>query len=235
MRPLFEIQVVSIEFTSRVTATRIHSAAARKRWIRIVRKARCDSRWQPAAPASICSGIAVIAVAHSTSDDRAEDSAENGAATVTSAGVRTATVLTVRTHTAIRIGGNGRRPGNRRSGWVGNGFSGWRGRRLHDLDLRLGVRNDRRFRPRLHRWMLRLYGFRAGAPPQSRRRRGGSGLWYLGEREALGRLLRREIESVRRRELQVSFEIVAHRPIGRRSIFPARRENHCRRTDCEHR
>lgn len=198
-------------------------------------------------PPSLAARIAVVPVDHPAANDRAEDSAEDRAATVTSARVRAATVTSARIRatavlamgalTAVWIDRRRGRTGNSRSGRVGSRLSPGRWRLRHHLDRRiLGLCINRGVRCCLYRRRLRLHGFRTSALLESQRgRRRRARLAEFGQRERLRRLLRREVEARGRSELKISLEIVVHRPIRRCAILPAGSEKDRRYADRDRR
>jgi hypothetical protein len=144
--------------------------------------------------------------------------------------------MTVRPFTTIRVRRNRRRAGDSGRRRIRHRLCR-RGRRLlRDLGLgHLGVRDHRRLRRCLHRRCPGPDGFGTGGPFQGLRRCGRARDWDFCEWEARCGLMRRQVEAGRRRELEVSFEIIAHCPVLRRPIFRARCHHHGRETDRQHR
>ena len=228
-RPLVRIHRLFPKFRCRSAAA--YSDGIRKHRDVHLREARLTSS---AAATAIRSRIAVITVANAATENHPEDGPEHPS--VAGARTRSTTAMTVSPFTTVRIRRcRGRTRNGRRDG-IRSPLGSRRGILLHHFSLRLlGVRDDRRLGRRLYCGVLRPHRLRTSALFQRGRGRWSARLGDFGEREARRPLLRCQVEPRRRRELQISFEIVAHRAIRRRRSFPACRDDNGRQADREHR
>jgi hypothetical protein len=231
-RPLHRIPSLFQKFRCRSSSARPDPGVLRERVSRLGNVRRKST----AAATTVRSRIAVITIADAATENYPEDRPDDRASTVTGARIRSTASMTMGPFTAVRIRGRRRGARNGRRCRIRCRLGRRRWILLHHFSLRLlGVRDDRRFGRRLHRRMLRPHRLRTSALFQCRRRRWSTRLRDFGEREARRPLLRCQVEPGRRRELQISFEIVAHRAIRRRRTPPACRDDNGRQPDREHR
>ena len=228
-RPLVRILCLFPKFSYRSSPARPDAVWREGRIARLR-----DVRGTLPTVATVRSRITVIAVADAATENHAEDGPEHPS--VTGARTRSITAVTVSPFTTVRICRYWGRTRNGRRYRIRSRLGSRGGILLHHFSLRLlGVRDDGRLGRGLHRRMLRSNRLRTSALFQCKRRRWSARLGDFGERKARRPLLRCQVEPRRRRELQISFEIVAHRAIRRRRSFPACRDDNGRQADREHR